>query len=37
MGYRKDFQKEMNNAIGVEIAGFRKKEAGKKRAEQKSL
>jgi 2-hydroxy fatty acid dioxygenase len=36
-GYRKDFSKEMHNAIGVEVAQFRKQQGDKKRAEQKSL
>ncbi|KIM25615.1 hypothetical protein M408DRAFT_331143 [Serendipita vermifera MAFF 305830] len=37
VGYRKDMHKELNNAVGVKIAQFRKKEGDKKRAEGKAL
>lgn len=37
VGYRKDMHKELNNAVGVQIAQFRKKEGDKKRAEHKAL
>jgi uncharacterized membrane protein YGL010W len=36
-GYRNDFHKEMNDAVGVEIASFRKKKGDDQRAERKAL
>jgi hypothetical protein len=37
LGYRKDFHKELNNSVGVEIAKFRKVQGDKARAAKKDL
>lgn len=37
LGYRKDFYKELNNSIGMEIAKFRKVQGDKSRAAKKDL